>query len=125
MKKFFAITAGVCMLAMPAIAATRCIKDIQTGNCTYAAQTNSVWVITCSSDNIRLYGEAMCGATAYDWKDSVPAGSAVCWCRLLYPYVSKWVFPGGTYGCTNCASVCAQDVRDSISLGAFAQNRAF
>ena len=32
---------------------------------------------------------------------------ANCWCRMMYPVRSAWVFPGMSYSASNCAQYCA------------------
>ncbi len=120
MKKYLLITGLMCMATiLPAGAVVKCVKLTSSTTCTPGnSASGSNWSITCG--DIPIQGVAFCGSasggTSGATRDSVPVFSSgdmnkYCWCRMISPAVSPWVYAGysgtNTNSCViNCASQC-------------------
>ena len=121
MKKHLIIAGIICAATIPpAYAVTKCVKLTSSTTCTShsgeVGQSN--WSATCGG--IEIQGDAFCGSqrggstgtrlkkvtTSLTSDDNVH-----CWCKMVSPAVSSWVFVVSSTtagGCAyNCASLCA------------------
>ena len=107
-------------LCTPAMAVTKCVKLTPSTTCTTYSGNGSNWSATCGS--IEIQGVAFCGSQkggSVGTKSETVTTSLTsndnryCWCKMVSPAVSSWVFSSGggsASGCANgCASTCAYD----------------
>ena len=119
MKKHLLIAGLICAAAIPpAFAVTKCVKLNSSTTCsTYSSATGqSNWSATC--DGVSVQGVAFCGS-----QDGVSIGATTdavttsttsdnnkyCWCKMVSPAVSRWVFSGAYTLAGRCAYACADD----------------
>ena len=132
MKKHLIIAGIICAASIPpAYAVTKCVKLTPSTTCTssYGATGQSNWSATCGG--IKIQGVAFCGSqkggsagatTESVTTSSNPDNNKYCWCKMVSPAVSSWVFynyPSTTAGV--CATTCAY----GCALGAGQTNSAF
>ena len=84
-------------------------------NRTTAAGT---WIVTLQ-DGSEISGTSTCSSTSGSWARAYPeydfnteeTTGEHCWCRMLYPVRSAWVYDMITSGCSsNCAYTCGHHV---------------
>ena len=114
--------------AAPAHAVTKCVALNSNTTCTsdYSQyQNHTDWAATCTTNGVStpISGIGICSSTS----DSSTSQTATeldtsstsddnkyCWCRMISPAVSRWVFSNalssGSYCAMNCANVCAHNV---------------
>ena len=133
MKKLLTLTALGAILATPAMAVQKCVAlDASTTTCTStAADGNADWSATCTTNDtsVPIKGIAMCSnqavasAAPYSTSDAITTVSGTsdttnvnCWCKMVEPAVSSWVFfnaytsaGGCAYGCSGDCALYAQD----------------
>lgn len=149
MKKLLTLTAVGAILSTPASAVQKCVAlDKNDTQCTssyssYRGKAN--WEATCTTNGVSvpIKGIAACsqeagpvpGAVNFD--DSQVAIELLptvasngmynnnnCWCRIISPAISRWVYTGETYAdvadCTyNCAKECAYMIADKRSENSY------
>ena len=133
MKKLLTLTAVGAILATPAMAVQKCVAfDASTTTCAATNLTgNADWSATCTTNDtsVPIKGIAMCSNQAEDRKyvtsdaittvsNTVDSTSNVnCWCKMVEPAVSSWVYIN-TYSSTsycvfNCSALCASRAQTS------------
>ena len=121
MKKHLIIAGIICAASIPpTYAVTKCVKLTSSTTCTsYSGGYNqSNWSATCGG--IEIQGVALCGSrnggSIGTKSENVTTSSTSddnknCWCKMVSPAVSSWVFnrsvSAAGYCATNCASNCA------------------
>ena len=130
MKKHLIIAGIICAASIPpAAAVTKCVALNSSTTCTSSsgAPGQSNWSATCGG--IEIQGVAFCGSRngvfAGTKSENVTTGSTsddnkYCWCKMVSPAVSRWVFhPADTLAgsCAySCAYLCAADAQGSASF---------
>ena len=117
MKKHLIIAGIICAATIPpAYAVTKCVKLTSSTTCTShsGAYDQSNWSITCGG--IEIQGVAFCGSqnggSIGATTESVTISSTIddnkyCWCKMVSPAVSSWVFVISSTSAGRCASYCA------------------
>lgn len=114
-------------LCTPASAVTKCVKLSSSTTCSYVNPGGYVvdWTSNCTSSgtSVAISGISQCSSTrgslvgqkATGLKISGGTGDKYCWCKMVSPAVSSWVFSfdyGSASSCAdNCAFSCARDPR--------------
>ena len=125
MKKHLIIAGIICAASIPpAAAVTKCVALNSSTTCTSSSGVvgQSNWSATCGG--IAIQGVAFCGSqdggSAGTKSKNVTTSSAsdnnkYCWCKMVSPAVSSWVFsysPKSAGICAdNCAYSCASNAR--------------
>ena len=123
MKKHLIIAGIICAASIPpAYAVTKCVKLTSSTSCTTSSGGGANWSATCG--DIEIQGVAFCGqqdggsrgATSEFVMPSAAVNSnQYCWCKMVSPAVSSWVFSAshtsGGSCMTSCASSCAYSAR--------------
>ena len=124
MKKHLIIAGIICSATIPpAYAVTKCVKLTPSTTCTTSSGNGSNWSATCGG--VSVSGVAFCGSQdgGSEGKTSETVTTSTtsddnkyCWCKMVSPAVSSWVFVTSSTtagGCVyNCASVCAGRARN-------------
>ncbi len=117
MKKHLLIAGLICMATIPpAAAVTKCVKLNSSTTCSaYSGIANqSNWSATCG---VSIQGVAFCGSqnggstgatTGAVTTSSTIDNNKYCWCKMVSPAVSRWVFYGDRESASNCVSICAR-----------------
>ncbi len=121
MKKHLIIAGIICAASIPpAYAVTKCVKLTPSTTCKRysGASDQSNWSVTCGG--IEIQGVAFCGSQngSYGAKSETVTTSSTsddnnknCWCKMVSPAVSSWVFsysyPYAGTCATSCAGYCA------------------
>ena len=131
MKKHLIIAGIICAASIPpAYAVTKCVKLTSSTTCTShsAGAGQSNWSATCGG--IKIQGVAFCGSqkggsdgatTESVTTSSNPDNNKYCWCKMVSPAVSSWVFynypsTSAGYCAFNCAYDCANAARYNASV---------
>ncbi len=135
MMRTIKIAFGLFLLfCVPAWGTVKCVALNSSTNCTFvqALSSQSDWGSVCS--NINISGVSMCGYMANNWNasvgwatESVQLSSDLykndkCFCKMMSPAVSRWVYAkdfSGDGGAGNCATWC-----QSACAGILAENSA-
>ena len=117
MKKHLIIAGIICAASIPpAYAVTKCVKLTPSTTCTSysGAAGQSNWSATCGG--IEIQGVAFCssqdGGSIGATSETVTTSSTsdynkYCWCKMVSPAVSSWVFDGSRPSAGSCAYACA------------------
>lgn len=143
MKKIFALSAIIAVISAPAIAVQKCVALGRTTTCTAGITRpgNYEWSLSCTTDrtSVTVSGIGICSSvsgTAGEVRSTLKStgistatnpntcvmGDAVhCWCRMVSPAVSQWVYSGledlTESNCIyNCASNCAYYIANESIL---------
>ena len=126
MKKHLLIAGLICMATIPPVSAvTKCVKLSSSTTCSnYSGATGqSNWSVTCGG--VSVQGVAFCGSQSGGSQGAtsttVTISSTVdnnkyCWCKMVSPAVSSWVFASDLPGssCYNgCPYHCAYAINDA------------
>ena len=125
MKKHLIIVGIICAASIPpAYAVTKCVKLTPSTTCTSSSGAfgQSNWSATCGG--VSVSGVAFCGSqdggASGTKSETVTTSSAsdnntnkYCWCKMVSPAVSSWVFYGGRMDAGNCARNCAYNCASS------------
>ena len=115
MKKHLLIAGLLCAAIIPpAFAVTKCVKLSSSTTCsTYSGISGqSNWSATCGG--VSIQGVAFCGSqdggSTGATTDAVTTSdnNKYCWCKMVSPAVSSWVFYGDRESASNCARLCAR-----------------
>lgn len=113
------------MLSLPTIAGVNSIGCIATSGgyipCRSAStENNNSWQATCGTNgDFAVKGVAICGQSGSSGNTSstITLGGSGCWCKIVYPFITKyWIYasPTGSGSCdSKCASWCADAIRSS------------
>ena len=122
MKKLLTLTAVGVILTAPAIAVQKCVAlDSSTTTCTStSAYGNADWSATCTTNgtSVPIKGIAMCSNqktdARYGTSDAITTVSTVadtsnvnCWCKMVEPAVSSWVFLVADSSAGSCVIRCS------------------
>ena len=126
MKKYLLIVGLLCVAIIPpAFAVTKCVKLTPSTTCSdfWDEYGQSNWSATC--DGVSVQGVAFCGSqkggsngatTDAVTTSSTSDDNKYCWCKMVSPAVSRWVFAysGASAGdcALNCAAYCARSARN-------------
>lgn len=117
MKKHLIIVGIICAASIsPAYAVTKCVKLTSSTTCTSysGAVGQSNWSMTCGG--IEIQGVAFCssqdGGSTGTISETVTTSSTSdnnkhCWCKMVSPAVSSWVFDHSRTSAGSCAYACA------------------
>ena len=99
------------------------------------------WAVECTTDeyvssigssrHVRLRGVGMCSTVAAtalgDTADSITVSRSsagqYCWCKMLSPVVSKWVYMGDKGAAASCEQGCGSNCKTAMSGEAVAYRR--
>ena len=118
------------MVAAPAHAVTKCVALSSSGTqCSYTNPGDNVvdWTATCKKNGVStpIKGIGICsankgstsGATAAVLEISSTATENLnCWCRMISPAVSRWVFNRSYSSTGDCAQDCAHHCANKTQL---------
>ena len=113
MKKHLIIAGIICAASIPpAYAVTKCVKLTSSTTCTSPSGNGSNWSVTCGG--IEIQGVAFCGSqdggTMGAISENVTTSTddnKCCWCKMVSPAVSSWVFSHSSTSAGNCTKNCA------------------
>ena len=128
MKKHLIIAGIICAASIPPVyAVTKCVKLTSSTTCTTYSGTGSNWSATCGG--IAIQGVVFCGSqkggSKGETSETVTTSTTsddnkYCWCKMVSPAVSSWVFnrslSSAGYCAGNCAYYCAYDARYNSDL---------
>ena len=117
MKKHLLIAGLLCVATIPpAAAVTKCVKLTSSTTCynSNGDHGQSNWSVTCGG--VSVQGVAFCGSQ--DGGSVGATSTAVtisttsddnkyCWCKMVSPAVSRWVFDHADASAYTCADSCA------------------
>ncbi len=105
-------------------AATMCVKlNAETppmASTSVAFQSD--WSVT-ELDGLVIKGVAVCGDVPGEYSAitdivTVAAANQYCWCKIVVPSVSKWVFRADEVNATECAHYCGHHCATAVGRGA-------
>jgi len=111
-------TAGLMAATSSVHAATKCVKLTPSANCSYnqaVALGQSNWTFSCNK--IQINGVMFCGSQKSNRIGSISdtvqisttsENNRYCWCKIVTPAVSPWVFVQDRESAYNCAQSCAR-----------------
>ena len=117
MKKHLIIAGIICAASIPPVyAVTKCVKLTSSTTCTSYSGVigRSNWSATCGG--IEIQGVAFCGSrnggsigtkSETVTTSSTSDNNKYCWCKMVSPAVSSWVFNTSTESAGACAYLCA------------------
>ena len=117
MKKHLIIAGIICAASIPPVyAVTKCVKLTSSTTCTSSSGAfgQSNWSATCGG--VSVSGVAFCGSqkgSSAGVKSKTVTTSLTsddnryCWCKMVSPAVSSWVFADSEASAGNCAADCA------------------
>ena len=130
MKKHLIIAGIICAASIPPAAdVTKCVALNSSTTCTSysGAVGQSNWSMTCGG--IEIQGVAFCGSqnggsigtkSETVTTSSTSDNNKYCWCKMVSPAVSSWVFgysvAAAGFCVYNCASVCAARARNDFDF---------
>ena len=106
-------------LCTPASAVTKCVKLSSSTTCSYVNPGTYVvdWTSNCTSSgtSVAISGISQCSSTsgssvgqkATALKISGGTDDKYCWCKMVSPAVSSWVFARDAGSASDCAYNCA------------------
>ena len=119
------------MVAAPAHAVTKCVALNSSTTCTSSYsqyQGHTDWAATCTTNGVStpISGIGICSSTQgskYQTATELDTSSTAddnkyCWCRMISPAVSRWVFYHSTASSGFCAQGCARDCASGVRLNA-------
>ena len=127
MKKHLIIAGIICAASIPpAYAVTKCVKLTSSTTCTNASGSGSNWYATCGG--IAIQGVAFCGSqdggstgtkSGTVTTSSTSDNNKYCWCKMVSPAVSSWVFSRSTSSGGLCTSSCSYSCANLVKGSAF------
>ena len=133
MKTNFLIVAGImCVAAIPpASAVTKCVKLSSSISCNQFGGAGPEWTADCTVNgtSVPLRGVVGCsstkGSSKYATATTLPISYSAdknlnCWCKLVSPAVSRWVYVSSATSTESCATYCSGWCADEI----FSSNKA-
>ena len=126
MKKHLIIAGIICAASIPpAYAVTKCVKLRPSTTCTSFSGSYyySNWSATCGG--IGIQGVVFCGSKGAGGlfgttTDNVVATSKnednkYCWCKMVSPAVSSWVYSGSFTDGATCMNKCAYNCGEATN----------
>lgn len=135
MKKHLIIAGIICAASIPpANAVTKCVKLTPSTTCSSSsgAPGQSNWSATCGG--IEIQGVAFCGSQnggSIGTKSEKVTTSAAsddnkyCWCKMVSPAVSSWVFNNMSGSALNCRSLCPRDCASNAQMNSAFRSALF
>lgn len=128
MKKHLLIAGLICLTTIPpATAVTKCVKLSSSTSCSNYSSNGSNWYATCGG--IEIQGVAFCGShnggstgatSTTVTTSSTSDNNKYCWCKMVSPAVSHWVYSisyASTDDCVNdCVASCAFRAKSLMSF---------
>lgn len=128
MKSKILIAGLICLATIPpASAVTKCVKLSSLTTCSQVKPGTYVvdWTSNCTSSgtNVAISGISQCSSTsgssvgqkATALKISGGTDDKYCWCKMVSPAVSSWVFFNNYVSASICASACAAYCANSVA----------
>ncbi len=128
MKKHLLIAGLICAIIIPpASAVTKCVKLSSSTTCSQVKPGTYVvdWTSNCTSSgtSVAISGISQCSSTsgssvgqkATALKISGGTDDKYCWCKMVSPAVSSWVFFNNYGSASICASACAAYCANSVA----------
>ena len=124
-------------LCTPASAVTKCVKLSSSTTCSYVNTGTYVvdWTSNCTSSgtSVAISGISQCSSTsgslvgqkATALKISGGTGDKYCWCKMVSPAVSSWVFISANGSAIDCAYYCAITCASSAAASASFRSALF
>lgn len=125
MRKYLIVAGIICAASIPpATAVTKCVA-LNRSNTRCGQQTPPYnvadWTTTCTTNEteIQISGIGICSATTGTTSQmgktatslnmsSTAADNKYCWCRMISPAVSRWVFRWPMQSADDCSKECAK-----------------
>lgn len=109
------------------LAAVKCVNLNSNSQCQGAALGKAGWEANCG---VSVEGVAICasisGTTASSLSVSTdPTNNGFCWCRLISPAVSQWVYSGLAAYHEDCLGDCAEECAALLALDSTFRTRIF
>ena len=127
MKKHLIIAGIICAASIPpAYAVTKCVKLTPSTTCPTSSGNGSNWSATCGG--IEIQGVAFCGSqdggstgtkSGTVTTSSTSDNNKYCWCKMVSPAVSSWVFGRSTSSGGLCTSSCSYSCANLVKGSAF------
>ena len=109
-------------------AVTKCVALNSSTTCTSSPiqyQYHTDWADTCTTNGVStpISGIGICsstkGASQYATATKLDTSSTsddnkYCWCRMISPAVSRWVFLSSGASAGDCAQYCASDCANNV-----------
>lgn len=128
MKSKILIAGLICLATIPpASAVTKCVKLSSSTTCSQVKPGTYVvdWTSNCTSSgtSVAISGVSQCSSTsgssvgqkATALKISGGTDDKYCWCKMVSPAVSSWVFFNNYVSASICASACAAYCANSVA----------
>lgn len=124
-------------LCTPASAVTKCVKLSSSTTCSYVNPGTYVvdWTSNCTSSgtSVAISGISQCSSTsgssvgqkATALKISGGTDDKYCWCKMVSPAVSSWVFRYDNASASDCAINCALNCARSAAINASFRSAMF
>ena len=121
----------------PAAQVTKCVKLTSSTTCSYLNPGDNVvdWTSNCTSSgtSVAIRGISQCsstsgssaGQTATSLEVSGGTNAKYCWCKMISPAVSSWVFANARGTASACASRCAINCADFAASNASFRSALF
>ena len=131
LKTLFLLVIAI-TFCQPVYAVTKCVKLTSSTTCTYVNPGYNVvdWTSNCttSGTSVAISGISQCsstsgsstGQTATSLEISGGTDDKYCWCKMVSPAVSSWVFynvyGSASFCARNCANFCASSAANDASF---------
>ena len=131
LKTLFLLVIAI-TFCQPVYAVTKCVKLTSSTTCTYVNPGYNVvdWTSNCttSGTSVAISGISQCsstsgsstGQTATSLEISGGTDDKYCWCKMVSPAVSSWVFynvyGSASFCARNCANFCASSATNDASF---------
>ena len=128
MKSKILIAGLICLATIPPVSAvTKCVKLSSSTTCSQVKPGTYVvdWTSNCTSSgtSVAISGISQCSSTsgssvgqkATALKISGGTDDKYCWCKMVSPAVSSWVFFNDYVSASICASACAAYCANSVA----------
>ena len=98
------------------LAAVKCVRLSTNSQCQAVALGKAGWEANCGAS---VEGVAICASSGGTTASSLtvspdPTKNEYCWCRLISPAVSQWVYTGIASYHEDCLGDCATQCADSL-----------
>lgn len=108
------------------LAAVKCVRLSTNSQCQAVALGNAGWEGNCGAS---IEGVAICASSSGTTASSLtvssdPTKNGYCWCRLISPAVSQWVYIGGMYH-EDCLVDCAAECAGGLASASTFRTRIF
>lgn len=113
------------------LAAVKCVQLNTNSQCQAAALGKAGWSGDCGTrDRLPVEGVAICASSSGTTASSLsvspdPTKNGFCWCRLISPAVSQWVYSGLAAYHEDCLGDCAEECAASLASDSTFRTRIF